>query len=223
MSVIQISLTNITNLEVHEFIKELFNQDNVIFSPLSSQYRNDIVIADYDLFSKSDVSNLLDKCVLLNTYLSNYFVPKGDIITYSIYFTIKHFEKGKDMFDHIDFWWDSPKKGRIGVDVKGPRRDKRKGDFNDSIQWVELKNVQGNDGWLYGKAKYIAFRTLSSIIYVDREKLLAYTIEKVGDKETVYKCPNDFYIPYQRYCRLDKVVKVPMDDLKKIASFSIEI
>lgn len=103
MSVIQISLTNITNLEVHEFIKELFNQDNVIFSPLSSQYRNDIVIADYDLFSKSDVSNLLDKCVLLNTYLSNYFVPKGDIITYSIYFTVKHFEKGKDMFYHIDF------------------------------------------------------------------------------------------------------------------------
>ena len=86
-----------------EFIKELFNQDNVIFSPLSSQYRNDIIIADYDLFSKSDVSNLLDKCVLLNTYLSNYFVPKGDIITYSIYFTVKHFEKGKDMFAHIDF------------------------------------------------------------------------------------------------------------------------
>lgn len=130
--------------------------------------------------------------------------------------------KQEDMFDHIDFWWDSPKKGRIGVDVKGPRRDKRKGDFNDSIQWVELKNVQGNDGWLYGKAKYIAFRTLSSIIYVDRERLLAYTLEKVGDKETVYKCPDDFYIPYQRYCRLDKVVKVPMDDLKKIASFSIE-
>lgn len=31
----------------------------------------------------------------------------------------------EDIHKHIDIWWYSPKKGRIGIDVKGIRKNKR--------------------------------------------------------------------------------------------------
>ena len=39
--------------------------------------------------------------------------------------------KEEDMHKHIDFWWDSPKKGRIGIDVKGMKKAKRSDKEND--------------------------------------------------------------------------------------------
>lgn len=53
----------------------------------------------------------------------------------------------EDMYDHIDFWWESPKKGRIGIDVKGVKKSNRKdATTNDAINWIELMNVRGNPG-----------------------------------------------------------------------------
>ena len=81
----------------------------------------------------------------------------------------------EDIEDHIDFWWDSPKKGRIPMDAKGIKKNSRSDkSFDDSIHWLELQNVNGKPGWLYGKAEYIAFRTNTRIIFVKREKLLSF-------------------------------------------------
>lgn len=50
--------------------------------------------------------------------------------------------KNEDMYDHIDFFWDSPKKGRLSVDVKGMKKSKRSDKFyDDSVHWLELQNV----------------------------------------------------------------------------------
>lgn len=130
--------------------------------------------------------------------------------------------KEEDMHKHIDFWWNSPKKGRIGIDVKGMKKAKRSDkEFDDTIQWLELKNVLGNKGWLYGEAEYIAFRTKKKILFVLRDKLREFAEKCVEGKEMVFKCPREFYIPYQRWGRLDMVIKVPTSDVEALADFSI--
>ena len=128
----------------------------------------------------------------------------------------------EDKYDHIDFFWNTPKGERIGVDVKGTKKNKQKDDkFDDSIHWVEIINVNGYPGWIYGKSKYIAFRTFSDIIFVDTEKLRDYALEKMKGKEIVYSNPVECYVPYQRYGRKDMIIKVPTNDLRGMASFSI--
>lgn len=132
--------------------------------------------------------------------------------------------KKEDTKDHIDFWWNSPKKGVIGIDVKGLKKNKRTDkDFDDTIQWLELVNVQGEDGWLKGKAEYIAFRTKSQIIYVNRERLKEFAEKQIEGKTIVRSTPRDFYVPYQRWGRQDLILKCPTSDIASLADFSITI
>ena len=131
--------------------------------------------------------------------------------------------KEEDMFDHIDFWWDSPRKGRIGIDVKGIKKSNRKDKYvDDSIHWIEMLNVRGNPGWIYGKSEYIAFRTFEKILFVKLKDLQKFAEEMTNGKELVHTNPKEFYIPYQRFERQDKVFKCPTSDLERIAEFSIE-
>lgn len=130
--------------------------------------------------------------------------------------------KKEDTKDHIDFWWESPKKGKLGIDVKGVKKNKRDDvEKDDSIHWVELQNVAGNLGWLYGKSDYIAFRTNSNIIFVKLNDLQQYTNDKIKGKQLVFNNPKECYIPYQRYGRKDMICKVPTSDLLEIGEFVI--
>ena len=131
--------------------------------------------------------------------------------------------RNEDMFDHIDFWWDSPKKGRIGIDVKGIKKHNRKdSEVDDSIHWIEMMNVRGNLGWVYGKSDYIAFRTKTKILFVKLIDLQKFSEEKIRGKDVVNKNPSECYVPYQRWQRQDLVFKCPTNDLEKLAEFSIE-
>lgn len=131
----------------------------------------------------------------------------------------------EDIEDHIDFWWDSPRKGVIGVDVKGVKKNNRHDSkYDDTIHWLELQNVRGNPGWLYGKADYIAFRTFTRIIFVKRDKLLSFALESIENKEVVYDTPKECYVPYKRkkWGRDDLALKAKTEDLEKIADFCID-
>lgn len=133
--------------------------------------------------------------------------------------------KDEDINQHIDFWWNSPKRGWIGIDVKGISKSKRSDvSFDDSIHWLELQNVQGKDGWLKGKAEYIAFKTSSKIIFVKRDRLLSFALESIKDKEVVYDTPSECYVPYKRkkWGRDDLALKALNSDLEKLADFCIE-
>jgi hypothetical protein len=133
--------------------------------------------------------------------------------------------KFEDIRDHIDFWWDSPKKGRIGIDVKGIKKNSRSDKKpDDTIQWLELQGVTGYPGWLYGKAEYIAFRTFTKIIFVKRDRLLSFALEKVKDKDVVYDTPKECYVPYKRkkWGRDDLSLKALTSDLEEIADFCID-
>jgi len=117
-----------------------------------------------------------------------------------------------DMFDHIDFYIDRPS-GRTSVDVKGKNTI-------DSI-WVEFKNVKGKDGWLYGKAQYIAFDMpeLNGFVMVGRNELkdrCEQIIEKVfvSKSEAIRKL-------YTRDGRMDVIAQIELNDIKDLKSYRL--
>lgn len=129
-----------------------------------------------------------------------------------------------DMKKHIDVLWDSPKKGILKIDVKSVKQNRTNDHTpDDSINWLEIQNTLGENGWLKGEADYIAFRTFTDIIFVRREKLLKWTLEQIKGKELVHETPTEFYVPYRRskWNNLDIVVKCPTSDLRKLAHFTI--
>lgn len=131
--------------------------------------------------------------------------------------------KYEDTKEHIDFWVIKDEK-EFGVDVKGLRKNKRSDkEYDDTINWLEITNVNGNPGWIYGKAVYIAFMTKKNVLFVPRKKLIKLVEEKTKDKQIVNVNPKEFYQPYQRKGRLDNIIKVPTTDLIEIAKHIIDL
>lgn len=102
---ILVRLNNVSNNAVIDFIEELFESENISFSN-SSYYRNEIQIkiGNYDMPLKEDLDALLDKCVILNTYLSAYFLECEYISKFDIYYRVDCFENKTVMYSgNIDF------------------------------------------------------------------------------------------------------------------------
>ena len=75
--------------------------------------------------------------------------------------------KNEDMHEH----WDVSDRG-IKYDVKGMKKFRRKDlAVTDRFHYIEIKNVRGENGWLYGKADYIAFETRSYWVIICRPML----------------------------------------------------
>lgn len=129
----------------------------------------------------------------------------------------------EDKEDHIDFWWNSPRKGIIGVDVKGMKKVSRSDkEASEDAGWLELEAGNHKPGWLRGKAEYIAFRELTKTIFVKREKALELAERVSNGKDVLTYNPRKPYIPYTRYGKNDLIVMVTKDDLESIADFCID-
>lgn len=136
--------------------------------------------------------------------------------------TINVATQEEDAQDHVDFWWHKPDGTIVGIDVKGMRKRSRN-DFrpNNDITWLEFQNVLGTRGWLYGEAKYIAFRRIGLTVFVDRAVLASYAERLVAGKPIVDVRPLVCGIPYTRrkWGRNDITVMVPLDDVQRLAEF----
>jgi len=131
--------------------------------------------------------------------------------------------KYEDVNDHIDFWWTTPKNILIGIDAKGLHKNKRGDKSYSDNHWIEVKNVQGYNGWIYGKADYISFRTQHDILFVKPQKLIDTYNFHVASCQVQHSLPYDCFVPYQRNGRKDLIFKVSNNYLKSISSFSIKI
>lgn len=107
---VHVILHNVVNTAVVDFIEELFGNENVSFSAKtnysafysagsSARGQNiQVKISNYNMPQKEDSAELLDKCVLLNTYLSSYFLECEYINGFDIYYRIDYFDDKSKMY-----------------------------------------------------------------------------------------------------------------------------
>jgi hypothetical protein len=118
----------------------------------------------------------------------------------------------QDMLSHWDvaiIWESDP----TLVDVKGMKKITRLDpEPNENFHWVELVNVTGKWGWLYGAAEDFAFETEDYWLIVSKEKLQSF-IKKKCSKEMVTKSTDALYKMYQREGRKDIMTLVKTMDL----------
>ena len=103
-------LQNVANTAVVDFIEELFGNENITYSAktnysafysFGSSVRGQniqVKITNYDMPQKENIAELLDKCVLLNTYLSSYFLECEYISGFDIYYRIDCFDEKSKMY-----------------------------------------------------------------------------------------------------------------------------
>ena len=103
-------LQNISNTAVVDFIEELFCDENISYSAktnysafysFGSSVRGpniQVKISNYDMPQKENIAELLDKCVLLNSYLSSYFLECGYISGFDIYYRVDCFDDKSKMY-----------------------------------------------------------------------------------------------------------------------------
>lgn len=120
-----------------------------------------------------------------------------------------------DIYSHIDFWVTKENGVETSVDVKG-------GNHPECV-WVEFKNVLGENGWLYGKASYIAFDMPEEqgFIVVSRSQLLEYCEINV---EHVFVDKNNAtrkLYTRSKYGRKDVISRLELEDLKKLATYKL--
>jgi len=117
--------------------------------------------------------------------------------------------KEEDIHEH----WDV-KIEDIGlkVDVKSIKKENRYDILpNENFHWVEVKNVLGKLGWLYGEADVFAFELENYWLIIEKIPLQNFIAEKCKGKKIGNK--KDPYLLYRREGRKDVVVKVKTIDL----------
>lgn len=121
--------------------------------------------------------------------------------------------RDEDIHLHIDYY--VMRKGRktVSVDVKGGN--------HPNVIWVEFKNVRGNDGWMYGKADWIAFELpeVGGFAMVQRKELVALAEEIVEPVFVDKKEADRKY--YQRKDRLDVISRLWLSDIQKCKSYNV--
>jgi len=125
----------------------------------------------------------------------------------------KKSSREEDIHLHIDYYVTRGSRSTVSVDVKGGNHPK--------VIWVEFKNVRGNDGWMYGKADWIAFELpeVCGFVMVLREEL-ASLAESIVEPVFVDKKDADRKY-YQRKDRLDVISRLWLDDLKRCPSYNV--
>jgi len=105
------------------------------------------------------------------------------------------------MYDHVDMFVND-----VPIDVKGNR-------YANCI-WLELTNVNGKDGWLKGKSKYIVMDVIdmNSFLVFKTKDLLEYCNNIVQ----IANSKNDYNMLYTRYGRKDQIIKVRYSDIKHL-------
>jgi len=123
--------------------------------------------------------------------------------------------RDEDIFDHWDVKID------IKIDVKAMKKINREdSEPNENIHYVEIKNVHGDKGWLYGEADYFAFEMKDYYVMVSKIKLQAMIADKCKDK---IKCARPtLYQLYSREGRSDMMTLVKTVDLIFISDKMIE-
>lgn len=121
-------------------------------------------------------------------------------------------DKNQDISEH----WDV--KVELKFDIKSLKKISRNDyETNEFYHFVELKNVHGKLGWLYGEADFFAFETNKYWVIVAKEDLQSFVAQNVTKKK-VNNVDECLYCLYTRNKRKDVITMVKTIDLMVIAS-----
>jgi hypothetical protein len=126
----------------------------------------------------------------------------------------EHDDIHKHIDRHVDLY-----NNKFSVDVKSAKATNRGGVITIDHVWVEFKNVQGNNGWLYGEEDFLAFETNKHKFVLVGRKLLAEFCETSVDLTAKVTSANDaLYKAYTRteHGRNDIISRIPLTDIKSI-------
>jgi hypothetical protein len=103
------------------------------------------------------------------------------------------------------------------VEVKSEKRIERDDHKSQTdFIWVELRNVRGEVGWLFGAADLIAFEKQTSFVFVKRLDLLGVVNQKVDLVAKVRSAKEALYKIYTRSGRKDKLTLLPASDIEPV-------
>lgn len=113
--------------------------------------------------------------------------------------------KEQDIHEHWDL------QVNFKVDVKGMKKKSRQdSEPNENIHWIEIKNVLGKPGWLYGEADYFSFETKDYWIVVKKDRLQHWVKKNI--KKEMSEKPIMYHL-YRRKGSQDLITLVSSHDL----------
>lgn len=95
-----VKLENVENTALIDFVEKLFDEENISFDVKGNYYNTTttILLKNYDMPLKEDISEMLNKCVVMNAYLGSYFKEKEIISNYEIIFRVDNFKEKEEMY-----------------------------------------------------------------------------------------------------------------------------
>ena len=119
--------------------------------------------------------------------------------------------------EDMKYHWDVMDNMGNRYDVKAMKKWRRDDpEATDRMHYVELRNVKGELGWLYGTAHYIVFETRKYWLIVPRN-ILAPIVEEMTAHGQHTPTPQPYKL-YQREGRKDLMTVVPTVDLLAISN-----
>ena len=120
-----------------------------------------------------------------------------------------------DIYRHTDFLVVVENDHDWYVDVKARKRISRQdAGAQDKEVWLELRNVGGNNGWVYSPG-FVAFEVEEGFIVVAKYDLALLVQEKV-EQVFVSKGREALYKLYTRPGRKDVLTRVAREDVERI-------
>lgn len=142
--------------------------------------------------------------------------------------SVRNVDSKTDIHDHIDFKIVDPKNPNkeYGVDVKNNKIYTT--NDGEKYRFVEIINVNGSTGSLYGKADYIAFKEDDGYIFVCRWQLAHYVKDNLNTSKILtsfYPIENLYFHQYRSHSktqnRKDIITLIKLSDLRKFIYFKV--
>lgn len=122
-------------------------------------------------------------------------------------YTIRPATSYENRVKHFDFEVQINK-----VEVKAMKAPRRGMAPDPNMIYIELRNVSGGDGWLYGNADYLAFEQPCGFLMVRRTELVRLA-ERMRSRCRVSRVSGVYRTLYSRANRDDLVMVVHKNDL----------
>lgn len=119
----------------------------------------------------------------------------------------------RQQLSNIDFIITNNNK-KTFIDVKACKKTSRNSqNSNEEFVWIEFKNINGNNGWLYGSSDFIAFERKDDFVLVPKKPLIFLCERIVNKLNKVDKVSEALYSIYSRKGRKDQISLIKMKDI----------